>query len=360
MHLRSSLATISMAMLLACAGTGSGTPDPAPPAPHRVLSVSALPKHYPNFTATDLAEARSLILGAGARGDFASYGWGAALEPSPGTITVTQVGTNAANDTAAGFTQQLIGLQVINTVVRDVPADLATTPWDTAVMRSRFKAVLDQLAPGLKGRVTYLSIGNEVDVHLASTGEWASYKVFLDDVAAYARTKWPGVKVGTTLTFGGAQAHPTEAAQLTSACDVLIFTYYPLGPGFIPQAPSRPATDLPAMVALAGGRPVVVQEFGYPADAVTLGSSEAAQATFITSGLTTWASLSATEMPFLNVFLLHDFDPGTVNTLAGFYGLPSDAGFKAYLGSLGLRQNDGTPKQAWTALVAGAAATGLP
>jgi hypothetical protein len=345
---------------LACGGRSGDSQTTSPPVVHRVLAVSALPKNYPNFTVADLTEARNLVLGAGARGDFASYAWGTTLEPAPSTYVVSQVGTNATNTAGAGVTQQLIGLQVINTVVRDVPTDLATTPWDAALMRSRFKTLLDQLAPGLLGRVTYLSIGNEVDVHLATTGEWAAYKVFLDDVATSARAKWPGVKVGTTVTFGGAQTHPTEIAQLTSACDLLIFTYYPLGAGFVPQDPNRPTTDLPAMVAMAGSRPVVVQEFGYPADSATLGSSETAQATFITSGLTTWASLGARKMPFLNVFLLHDFDPGTVNTLASYYGLPSNAGFKAYLGSLGLRNNNGTAKQAWSALVQGAATTGLP
>jgi hypothetical protein len=325
-----------------------------------VLAVSALPKNYPQSTLADLVEARSLVLGAGARGEFASYGWGTVLEPTPSTFTVTRVGSTAADSASAGITQQLIGLQVINTVVRDVPTDLLATAWDSTLMRIRFKALLDQLGTGLQGRVTYLSIGNEVDVHLAATGEWAAYKAFLDDVAAYARTKWPGVKVGTTLTFGGAQTHPSEAARLTAACDLLIFTYYPLGAGFIPLGPDRPATDLPAMVALAGGRPVVVQEFGYPADALVLGSSEAAQAAFFTSGLGTWAALGTAKMPFLNVFLLHDFDQASVNAYAVYYGLPSDAGFKAYLGSLGLRRNDGTPKQAWAALVQGAATSGLP
>lgn len=360
MHLRPILALLSLLATLACGGGGDSAPASPPPTARRVLSISALPKHYPNFTAADLAEARSLVLGTGGRGEFASYGWGTTLEPTPNGFTVAQVGAATASAAASGVTQQLIGLQVINTVARNVPPDLTSAAWDSPAMRSRFKVLLDQLGPGLQGRVTYLSIGNEVDVHLAITGEWVAYKAFLEDVAAYARDKWPGVKVGTTLTFGGAQAHPAEAAQLTAACDLLIFTYYPLGAGFVPLAPNRPATDLPAMVALAGNRPVVVQEFGYPADATTLGSSEAAQAAFITSGLAAWASLGAAKMPFLNVFLLHDFDQASVNAFATYYGLPSDAGFKAYLGSLGFRKNDGTPKQAWTALVQGAATTGLP
>ena len=360
MHVRPGLALMGLLSFMACGGRSGDSPTPTPPAVHRVLAVSALPKNYPQSTVADLIEARSLVLGAGARGEFASYGWGTALESTPGTFTVTRVGSTAADSASAGISQQLIGLQVINTVVRDVPTDLLATAWDSAVMRNRFKALLDQLGAGLQGRVTYLSIGNEVDVHLAATGEWVAYKTFLDDVAAYARAKWPGVKVGTTLTFGGAQAHPSEAARLTAACDLLIFTYYPLGAGFVPLGADRPATDLPAMVALTGGRPVVVQEFGYPANAAILGSSEAAQAAFFTSGLGTWASLGAARMPFLNVFLLHDFDQASVNALAVYYGLPSDAGFKAYLSSLGLRRNDGNPKQAWAALVQGAATSGLP
>lgn len=358
MDIRRNLALLVLLGALACGG-GSKNP-PNPPAPKRYFGVSGLPKNYPNFTAADLTEARNLVLGAGGRAQFNSYGWGSALESQPGTFTVTRVADDAATGNSAGFIKLLVGLQAINTVPRDVPSDLASAAWDSTAMRGRFKALLDQLAPGLQGKVTYLSIGNEVDVYLANTGEWAAYKVFLDDVAAYARTKWPGVKVGTTLTFGGAKAYPAEAAQLTSACDVLIFTYYPLGARFVPLPATSPATDLPAMVALAGDRPVVVQEFGYPADAATLGSSEKAQADFIRSGFSTWAAIDASKMPFLNVFLLHDFDEATVNTFATYYGLPSNPNFKAYLGSLGLRKNDGTPKEAWTALVQAAASAGLP
>jgi hypothetical protein len=62
---------------------------------------------------------------------------------------------------------------------------------------------------------------------------------------------------------------------------------------------------------MAGSKPLVLQEFGYPAD-------------------------------------------------AQYYGLPNSAEFKSYLCSIGLRKADGTPKAGWNAFTQAATDTGLP
>jgi hypothetical protein len=57
---------------------------------------------------------------------------------------------------------------------------------------------------------------------------------------------------------------------------------------------------------------------------------------------------------------MHDFTPAMCDQFAQYYGDPNDASFKAYLCTIGLRQDDGTPKAAWNAFVTAASNTGLP
>ena len=114
------------------------------------------------------------------------------------------------------------------------------------------------------------------------------------------------------------------------------------------------------MATMAGSKPLVLQEFGYPADAQYLGSSESEQADFIANGLATWSGIGGNKIPFLNVFLMHDFTPALCDYYGQYYLLPNSAEFKAYLCSIGLRKADGTPKAGWNAFAQAAAVTGLP
>lgn len=342
---------------------GGGTPTPTPTVTigpgARVLSISAAPAHMPTPSTQDFIDAATLAHDAGCRGNFLSYTW-SSLEPSAGNLDVTKVINEVNGAVNNGATTVYVAIQMINTTAKETPSDLQAVAFDDSSMMARFHAVVDALAPSLAGKVQYFGIGNEVDPYLASTNQWAPFKTFFDDGAAYVKSKIPGVQVGTTFTFGGANAHTAQMNTLTANADVMIFTDYPLGANFVPLAPSHGADDLDAMVSLAGGKKVIVQEFGYPADATVLGSSEQQQADFITSGLVEWAALGGDKIPFLNVFLMHDFSSGMCDQFAQYYGDPNDANFKAYLCSIGLRANDGTPKTAWNAFVQAAAATGLP
>ena len=89
----------------------------------------------------------------------------------------------------------------------------------------------------------------------------------------------------------------------------------PLGANFRPRDPGSPTADIPRLVAAAAGKPVVLQEVGYPSAAL-LGSSERAQAEFVARVFGAWRAQGGGRIPFLNC-------------------------------SLGLRQANGTPKAAW-------------
>ncbi len=335
------------------ATTGSGGAGPG----SRALAVAITPAHMPDSTAKDSSDAVGLALEAGCNGIFDPITW-STVEATPGTIDVAELGAGLDLQRDAGFETIVFSVWMINTTAKETPSDLMTVAFDDPEMKARFHALVDALAPQLEGRVQYFAIGNEVDVYLAGTNGWAAFQSFFEDGAAYVREKLPGVKVGTALTLGGALAYPSEVASLTSQADVMIFTDYALGPEFAPLGPDHGADDLDTMVTIAAGKPVVVQELGYPA-ATLLGSSEADQAAFVANALERWQVIGGDAMPFLSFFMLHDFSQPMCDDFASYYGLGGDERFAAYLCSVGLRSNDGTPKPAWSALVDGAAATGF-
>lgn len=305
----------------------------------------------------DYAGAIDLTVQAGARGSFLSWTW-KALEPSPRVFKPDEVKEGLRHLGNTRGLDVLVALQVINTTAREVPSDLAATSFDVDVMTTRFHALVDSLRPHLNRHIKYLSIGNEVDVYLAThPQEWDAFKRFYRDGLAYGHAVAPWVKVGVTVTYDGAVNQKGQVADLNSRSDIFILTYYPLRPRFIPRSPDAAMKDIPKMAELASRWPVVLQEVGHPS-ATVLSSSQLLQAQFVRSVFRAWKA-SAARIPFLNYFLLHDFPPQLSEQLAQYYGLPRDRNFQAFLCTLGLRHADGTPKSAWSALVKSAKAAGF-
>jgi len=85
----------------------------------------------------------------------------------------------------------------------------------------------------------------------------------------------------------------------------------------------------------------------------------AKQAAFVTNVFTAWKAANG-RIPFLNVFLLHDFTQSMCDDFGVYYGLPNVPSFKAFLCSLGLRKADGTARQAWSTLGDEARKANLP
>jgi hypothetical protein len=367
------------AALAGCGGGSSKSPAPAPaptpapaPAPAKpgVLAVSAMPRldPYPTSAAQFVAlanEAFEMVYNAGARGLMTTYTW-SALEPTQATYDSAKFDDLAAavNKAQARGLTQFVGIQIINTTKREMPADLAGQPFDSTAVRARFRALLDRVVTPHRGKIRYLSIGNEVDSYLrAQPAQWASYKRFYDDAAAYARSLDPNIQVGVTGTFDGAASLSTADLQsLNASSDVIVLTYYPLqtdGKGTITaRDPSVVARDFDTMLQFAGTRRLVLQEVGYPA-ALLNNSSEAKQAAFVTNVFAAWKNAND-RIPFLNYFLLHDFTQAMCDDFGAYYGLPDVASFEAFLCSLGLRKVDGTPRQAWSTLTNEARGANLP
>jgi hypothetical protein len=363
------LTTLALGLTaLACVRvTAAPTPRQAPELPTiaptsppsgRVLSISATPRLDPAPGPADFLTAFQMAYDAGARGAFSSWTW-ATLEPSAGRFDLKKAIDDLEFQGRGRNMVLLVGIQAINTTAKETPSDLATTTFDAPEMTARFHALINALLPNLDSHVRYISIGNEVDVYLAAhPAEWDAYQVFLEDGIAYVHSVAPWIRVGTTVTFGGASgANGDHIATLTRKSDILILTYYPLQANFAALPPASPDTDFPRMLRLAGDRPVVLQEVGYPS-AESLSSSEQAQAEFVTSVFRAWAA-EGERIPFLNYFALHDFSPALCGQMMDYYGL-HEVNFEAYLCSLGLRRTNGDAKAAWQTFVEQTKATGLP
>jgi len=360
-----SYALILACLFAACGGSGSNNDDKAPnPTPEAVLAISSLPRLEPTPATIDelitvLNEAFSLAYDAGARGQMTTKHW-YELEPQSGNYDEEIFDSlNSAIDNAMTHDmQQFVGLQLINTTQREMPADLTDAAFDDTRVIQQFELLLDKLLDANPGKIRYLSIGNEVDVYLrAHPEEWTPYKSFFTAIVAYVHEKAPAIEVGVTATAEGALTLSTaELQDLNDVSDVVMLTYYPLdfaGDGTVSvRAPESPDNDFSAMIDFAGDKKVVLQEVGYPASALNT-SSQTLQASFVEHVFSAWKQ-HAEQIPFLNYFVLHDFTQQTCDEYTLYYGMAgfqNAESFSAYLCSLGLRGADGTPKAAWNTLL---------
>lgn len=339
--------------------------DPFPTTPDQYLAVAE--------------EAVDLSYSTGARGQMTTYTW-KKLEPTQGSYDAKEWNgldwwmTQSQKRSQVNY----IGIQLINTTQREMPAGLDVLAFDNAQVKARFHALLDKLIGLYKGRIQYLSIGNEVDAYLRARAEagdeqWAAYQRFYEDVVAYVHQLDPAIKVGVTATFDGALGPSlTQVKALNARSDVLVLTYYPLQYDALTLAvsvrdPSAVPGDFQRMLAWAGSRPLVLQEVGYPASTVNIKSSEQMQAAFVRQVFASWsqsasASLAQAEqpIPFLNFFSLHDFSASDCASFTSYYGAGNIPGFGDFLCSLGLRKTDGTPRAAWSTLLDEAKKASLP
>lgn len=344
MKLRSVLVLVAAVLALACAAkkppivelpTPVVTEGGAP-----VFGISTVPRLVPAPGLRDYIEAADAVNGAGARASFESATW-SDLDSAAGLAKLTDSLNSAGK---RGYTV-LLTIKVLDTTVRVTPADLSALAFDASAVKQRFHALIDTLAPSL-GAVRYLSIGNEVDVYLGShPATLDAYARFYADAVSYVHTRLPGVLVGVTSTYSGVSG----MSVLNAHSDVVVMTYYPLGPKFAPRPPSTARVDVPKMLDIAGTKPLVLQEVGYPS-ATRLSSSESAQAAFVTEVLAAWKAAGA-RIPMLNWFALGDFTPELCATLSSYYSLGGDQNFAAYLCTLGLRRVDGVAKPSWQAFL---------
>jgi hypothetical protein len=246
-----------------------------------------------------------------------------------------------------GFTHILLNVPSITVDVRSMPTDIDTLPFNDPAVKARYRALIDQVAPYLNSSVKYVSLGNEVDTYLSThTSEWTAYKELIDDARTYLQTLKPGLLVGVTTTFGGASStHVSDVASLNQNMDIVIYTYYPLNfATMTARDPNTVSVDMAAMVSLANGKPLVIQEWGYPSSTFVSGS-EQRQSAFIDNTFAAWRQHGSDTIPFLSFFKRREWTSSECTNRA--QGQTSGQPFYEFLCSLGLLTNDGTPKPAY-------------
>ena len=268
-----------------------------------------------------------------------------ALEPRSGEYRLAELENGVRGLTSAGL-RMCITVQTLDTNNRTLPADLRNEPFDSPVVRERFEALLNALAPKLTDAVRYVMLGNEADVYLAAhPNEIEAYAGFVERGREHLRTLRPGLSVGVTTTFNGLRDNPQIVGRINAAMDVFALTYYPIKSDFRVRPVSDIASDFDQMTQAAGQRPLLLQAVGYPADHGS-GSSEDQQAEFV-DAIFDAIREHASQVCSFSFFLLHDFDRRTVDQLLAYYG-SADPSFRAYVSTLGLKRSDGVPRKAWT------------
>lgn len=306
------------------------------------------------------------VTAAGVKGNYTLYTWGGAggLETPALTYNLNGLKYGAASLANLGDTRGLnlfISISVLNTTIRNVPTDLAATPFTDPAMKTRFHQLIDTIVPLFNSHIAYLAIGNEVDVYMhvpaVASDTWSTYKNFYDDAVAYVHQKAPGVKVGVIATFDGWNGADQAGIQsLNSSSDVIMLTYHPLANSttYTMRPASTASSDVQRMTVLANGKPVVLSEVGY-SSAATSASSETQYSDFVTQFITAWQGGGSAAIPFASFYTLHDFTDTDCADQAAGYGQPGNAALIGYLCSTGLRKTDETAKLPWQAFVTGLA-----
>ncbi|HRI80628.1 MAG TPA: hypothetical protein PLR06_13945, partial [Cyclobacteriaceae bacterium] len=100
------------------------------------------------------------------------------------------------------------------------------------------------------------------------------------------------------------------------------------------------------MLSTSPGKPLIIQEWGYPSSTV-LGSSETRQAEFFYNSFVELEKQGVARFPFVSFFKYRDWNTAYVQNITGQNpGQP----FFEFMSSLGLKKNDGTSKQAFSVI----------
>ena len=231
-----------------------------------------------------------------------------------------------------------------------VPAYLQGRRFDDAQFIMAFNRFVDYvLAESKDLKIVAISIGNEVDIWIGKdASKWDQYKTFANAVRRHIKSTHPNVPVGVKTTFSATFGKSRKAiARINANMDALMMTYYPLNDSYVVRPLKSIADDFGRMVKLAGKKPVLVLEAGYPSGSKNGGSLEK-QAKFIDAVFRAWDQYPR-QIKMINFVWLHDVSREETRAIAKTF--PSVAGpLGSFFGTLGLKKHDGQPKPAFDRL----------
>ena len=232
----------------------------------------------------------------------------------------------------------ILTLTPIHTYINVTPSDLQDKDLDDPEVIERFKKLLNFVFAKMPDvELSSLVIGSEMDAYFGNDRDlWKQYIGFFEEISRYLEAQKPGLKIVAEATFNGLTdpRNLLSLRRLYPQGSYVGVSYYPLKSDFSVREPDVVLDDFKKLHTLFPDRIFLVYQIGYPSSP-EIGSSEEKQSLFIREVFKTWDQHTET-MPLIIFSWFHDVPPETLQSFEDFYGL-SDAGFLAFLASLGLR-----------------------
>ena len=180
----------------------------------------------------------------------------------------------------------------------------------------------------------------------------------LAQVKARVKTLHPDALFTTTFQSRVVLRLRTTYAPIVNVLDHVAFTYYPIGPSFAVLPETSIVGDLPVMIAAARPLPVYFAEIGYPTSAL-LGGSPERQRDFVRIAFDTIRAAGTSQVLGATYLFQADLPEWLLTEISAASGNESDA-FRAFVGTLGLRDERDRPRPGWDEFVRQAALVGPP
>lgn len=276
--------------------------------------------------------------------------WGQ-VESTQGFYDWSVIDYNFNLNTENGLKTSMIVKFPDNSNLGSLPRDVTFTTFSDAALIDRFSKFIIALLEHSKGRITYLWIGNEIDVYLnQNRSQIDDFDKMYANVCKEVAAKYPNVLIGTISTYH--DAFNSQSLDIIEKVgihgNVIGFSFYPQ----IIQASSP--EDMPkflaeiSKIATRMGKKFAITESGWSTQG--LNGNEQMQTKFINS-LLDGAVANKGNIEFIGLFVLHDMPSSMIDSIIKEYNLENDQDFIAMLSSLGLIYNNGSSKPAWDILL---------
>jgi len=280
------------------------------------------------------------------------------LEPLPGKYNLTRI-TDELRLARQAAQRAVLTIKVTETTVTGLPSDLAMRAMNDATVVARFELLVDRLAALIKDtNVGWMNIGYEVDTFLfLNPGQITPFNTLFQKGKSRVKRHRSTIPVGMVFSFDTTRISDEMFNAVKKGADIISFNYYGLGPGFTHRSASAPLSDIPLMLLLAEGKPVLLTELGYSTGGVN--GSAARQQEFLANAFSALRGTSG-RVAGASVWAMRELPLSIANAVSAELGLAQDSNFMSFLRTAGLATETGTHKLAWDSFVMAASQYQMP
>jgi hypothetical protein len=311
-----------------------------------LISADANPKTSSDYRDKSRDQAIALLKSTNATHYHFNRQW-SELERQPGVFELTTVRRAIATSKPLPWA---FALKIIDAGARQMPESYKTLAWDSPEMVQRVTRLVEELAPVLGNRPRWYAVGNEIDMYFAQRPhEVAAYARLLERIKPIIRARHPAASFTTTLQFSSVPQWRTLYAPIVETLDHVGLTYYPLAADFVVRPPTDFVPDLTRALDAARPLPIAFQEIGYPTSPL-LRSSPERQAEFMRVAFEAIREAGTRQVLGATYLFQADLPQWLVNDLVRAYGEGGE-NFRAFLTTLGLRDDRDRAKPGWDEFV---------